>query len=178
MMSGLAGAVQEQVSSVADHVSRQVQEQASHLSESARSAATGATQRLRASAENQKDAGADFISDFAGAVRSAAGAFETQSPLASRYIERAAEQIDSVSDALRQRNLGELLGGIQDFARRQPTAFLGMSVLAGFAAIRFLKSSASNGTRDAHALNGAASESEHQRHLAGAATGMPQPGST
>jgi hypothetical protein len=29
----------------------------------------------------------------------------------------------------------------QSFARRQPTAFLGMAVLAGFGAVRFFKSS-------------------------------------
>jgi hypothetical protein len=32
--------------------------------------------------------------------------------------------------------------GAQSFARRQPTAFLGMAVLAGFGVVRFLKSSA------------------------------------
>jgi hypothetical protein len=42
---------------------------------------------------------------------------------------------------LRRRDLSELLGGVQDFARRQPTAFLGATVLAGFAVVRLLKSS-------------------------------------
>ena len=31
--------------------------------------------------------------------------------------------------------------GVQSFARRQPTAFLGLAVLAGFGVVRFLKSS-------------------------------------
>jgi hypothetical protein len=44
---------------------------------------------------------------------------------------------------LRKRDLNELLGSVQDFARRQPTAFLGATVLVGFAAMRFLKSATS-----------------------------------
>jgi len=34
--------------------------------------------------------------------------------------------------------------GAQSFARRQPTAFLGIAVLAGFGVVRFLKSSATD----------------------------------
>ena len=33
-----------------------------------------------------------------------------------------------------------MMQDVQSFARRQPTAFLGISFLAGFAAIRFLRS--------------------------------------
>ena len=40
--------------------------------------------------------------------------------------------------------MGELVGQVQDFARRHPTAFLGATVIAGFALIRFLKSSAAS----------------------------------
>jgi hypothetical protein len=36
---------------------------------------------------------------------------------------------------------GKLVADVQGFARRQPTAFLGAAVLAGFAAVRFLKAS-------------------------------------
>jgi hypothetical protein len=176
VMNDLAGAVREQVSSTKDHVARQVQDQVSHLADSAKSAASGATARVRNAAEDQKNAGADFVSSFAGAVRIAADAFETQSPLASDYIRRAARQIDGVSDSLRQRDVGELLSNVQDFARRQPTAFLGISALAGFAAVRFLKSSATPRHGEGR-LNATAAGSENERHLAGAARRMQQPGS-
>ena len=176
MMNKLAGAVSEQVSSTRDHVSQQVRDQASHLAENASGAASEATARLRNAAEDQKNAGADFVGSFAGAIRSAADAFESQSPFASDYIRRAADGIEGVSDTLRQRDLGELLYGVQDFARRQPTAFLGISALAGFAAIRFLKSSAPPRYSES-ALSGTAAGSENERHLAGAARRMQQPGS-
>ena len=45
-------------------------------------------------------------------------------------------------DSIRTGDFNDLLQGAQSFARRQPTAFLGMAVLAGFGVVRFLKSSA------------------------------------
>jgi hypothetical protein len=36
----------------------------------------------------------------------------------------------------------DLVGEVQDFAKRQPTLFFGGAVVLGFAALRFLKSSA------------------------------------
>ena len=65
-------------------------------------------------------------------------------PQAAQYIRLAADQIDSVSDAFRRRDLNQLVSDVQDFARRQPTAFLGMAVLAGFGVVRFLKTSAND----------------------------------
>jgi hypothetical protein len=47
-----------------------------------------------------------------------------------------------VSDSIRNGNFNDLMQSAQSFARRQPTAFLGMAVLAGFGLVRFLKSSA------------------------------------
>jgi len=167
--SELADDLKRQASDVAQDVTRQVKEQASQLTENARAAASGATQKLRSAAEDQKNAGADFVSGIAGAVRRAAGEFDDQIPLAGDYIRRAAEQIDGASDALRRRELAELFQGVQDFARRQPTAFLGASVLAGFAVARFLKSSRSSRPSD-----GSAYRSENARHLAGAADRLPQ----
>jgi hypothetical protein len=77
---------------------------------------------------------------MAGALRRAANEFG-EVPQAAQYIRLAANQIDSVSGAFRKRDLNQLVSDVQGFARRQPTAFLGMAVLAGFAAVRFLKTS-------------------------------------
>ena len=42
---------------------------------------------------------------------------------------------------IRDGSFRDLVEGATDFAKRQPAAFLGISVLAGFAAVRFLKAS-------------------------------------
>jgi gas vesicle protein len=137
----LAGDLGKQASEVAQHATTRVKEQVSGMTESAKELASDAGDKLRDAVQDQKNAGADFISGVAGAVRRAANEFDDHIPQAGQYIRRAAAQIDSASEALRRRDLNELLGGVQDFARRQPTAFLGATVLAGFAVVRLLKSS-------------------------------------
>lgn len=104
--------------------------------------ASGAAEKLMNTAEQQKRAGADYVSGVADSVRRAAGEFEEQLPQAARYIRRAADQMEMMSDSLRRREMRQMLSDVQSFARRQPAAFLGVSLLAGFAAMRFLKSSA------------------------------------
>src|SRR3954452_6945824 len=73
-------------------------------------------------------------------VRRASYEFDGQLPQAGHYIRQAAAQINNVSDALRTRDISELGGDVQEFARKQPAAFFGAAVLAGFAAVRFFKS--------------------------------------
>ena len=75
-------------------------------------------------------------------MRRAAREFDRDLHIAGTYIRKAASQVEVVSDSIRNGNFNDLLRNAQSFARRQPTAFLGMAVLAGFGVIRFLKSSA------------------------------------
>lgn len=104
--------------------------------------ASQAGEKLMDTAEQQKRAGADFMTGVADAVRRAASEFEEPAPQAAHYIRAAADQMNAVSDALRRRDIGQMLSDVQSFARRQPSAFLGASFLAGFAVTRFLRSSA------------------------------------
>jgi hypothetical protein len=83
-------------------------------------------------------------------MRRAAREFDHDLPIAGAYIRKAASQIEGVSDQIKTGNFSDLVSGAQAFARRQPTAFLGLAVLAGFGAVRFLKSSAN----DSHASSG------------------------
>ena len=141
-------------------------EQTASVAESAKNMASQAGDKLLNTMEQQKAAGADFVSGMAGAMRRAANEFGDV-PQAAQYIRLAADQIDSVSDAFRRRDLNQLVADVQDFARRQPTAFIGAAVLAGFAVMRFLKTSTANPT--------ARSPVEHQSHAGqGYGTG-PQP---
>ena len=77
-------------------------------------------------------------------VGHAASEFDDDLPIAGTYIRKAASQVENVADKLRTGNFNDLVQGAQSFARRQPTAFLGLAVLAGFGVVRFLKSSADN----------------------------------
>ena len=128
------------VSAAVREAGSEVSEQATTVADSAKDLASKASEKLLNSVEEQKAAGAVFVSGMAGALRRAANEFG-EVPQAAQYIRLAANQIDSVSDAFRKRDLNQLVSDVQGFARRQPTAFLGIAVLAGFAAVRFLKTS-------------------------------------
>jgi len=108
-----------------------------------RGMASKAGEKIMDTAERQKAVGADYVDSIAGAVRRAAGEFEGQVPQAADYIRYAADQMETMSDSFRRRDISQMFEDVQSFARRQPTAFLGLSFLAGFAAIRFLKSGTS-----------------------------------
>ena len=62
---------------------------------------------------------------------------------ATRLVERANEGLRSLSDRLKNKDLDEIMRDAESFARRQPAVFLGAAAIAGFLAVRFLKSSSS-----------------------------------
>jgi len=109
--------------------------------DAARDVAEGAADRFQDKAEEQQRSGADFVSRFAGNIRQAAHAFESDAPFAARGINSAADYVEDAAEKVRNGTFRDLVDGASDFAKRQPAAFLGLSVLAGFAAVRFLKAS-------------------------------------
>ena len=82
-------------------------------------------------------------------MRQAANHFDADVPVAGSYMRKAAGQIETAADALREGNFSDLVQGAQKFARSQPTAFFGLALLAGFGAVRFLKSASSAPDRTA-----------------------------
>jgi hypothetical protein len=131
---------QAQAVAAARHAASKASEQAASVADTAKDVASKASEKLLDCVKKQKATGADFVSGMAGALRRAANEFGDL-PQAAQYIRLAANQVDSVSDAFRKRDFNQLVSDAQGFARRQPTAFLGIAVLAGFAAVRFLKTS-------------------------------------
>lgn len=109
--------------------------------DAARDVAEGAADRFQDKAEEQQRSGADFVRRFAGNIRQAAHAFEGDAPFAARGINSAADYVEDAAEKVRNGTFRDLVDGASDFAKRQPAAFLGLSVLAGFAAVRFLKAS-------------------------------------
>jgi hypothetical protein len=119
-----------------------IKDHASDFVDAAKDVAGQATDKLKESVDGKKNAGAEYVGSLADTIRRAAREFDNDLPIAGTYIRKAASQVEAVSDSIRSGNFNDLVRGAQDFARRQPTAFLGMAVLAGFGAVRFLKSSA------------------------------------
>jgi len=103
---------------------------------------------IRDRIEDQKDSGADYLGRLADTVRLAGREFDHDLPIAAEYIGLAASTMDEYAQRIRNGDLENLIDGAKDFARRQPTAFLGLTFLAGFGLMRFLKSSSGERSSD------------------------------
>ena len=109
--------------------------------DAAKDVSSGTADQLQSEAREKHRSGADFIERFAGNIREAARAFENDAPFAARGIDSAAEYVEDAAEKIRNGSFRDVVDNATDFAKRQPAAFLGISVLAGFAVVRFLKAS-------------------------------------
>ena len=109
--------------------------------DAAKDVTSGTTDQLQGQVREKQRSGADFIERFAGNIREAARAFENDAPFAARGINSAAEYVEDAAEKIRNGSFRDVVDNATDFAKRQPAAFLGISVLAGFAVVRFLKAS-------------------------------------
>ena len=149
----MARDLKHKAADVTDSLARTVKEQASTLGTTARNLSGEATAKIEDAANRQKSAGASYIGSIAQAVDRAAGEFN-EIPQAASYMRHASGQIQGFADAIDGRDLRELAGEVQEFARQQPTLFFGGAVIIGFAALRFFKSAApSSGSLSPSASN-------------------------
>lgn len=116
------GAASEEVKAGAQDVADTISTEAAHYTAQAKTAA------------------ADEVKDVASALRTAAEEMRTGSAQ-ERTFSQIAEGLADASDAMRDKDLGEMVSAVSDFARRNPMVFLGSAALIGFAATRFAKAS-------------------------------------
>ncbi len=125
------------------------------IGEKAKEATAAATQEAKATVQGvtdtvateagnyagqAKDAAADKVKGVASALRTAAEEMRSGSPQ-ERTFSQIVEGLADASDAMRDKDLGEMVGAVTDFAKRNPMVFLGSAALIGFAATRFAKAS-------------------------------------
>jgi hypothetical protein len=104
----------------------------------------------RSKFSEQQQAAAGSLGDFAGALRKSAEQLKSgEHQSAARFAQSAASGLEQLSGALRNRDLDALLRDAESFARRQPALFFGAAALAGFFAVRFLKSGSSGDAQSA-----------------------------
>lgn len=130
-----AAEAKDQVSQQATSVLDEAKAQGADIADAARG-------RAEDLAEQGKAIGAERAQGLAQAVRHVADDLEGSSPEIARHVRAAAESVEGVSAALRERSVGDLINEVGNFARRQPGAFFGAALVAGFAISRFAKSSA------------------------------------
>lgn len=88
----------------------------------------------------QKDKAAGAIGGVADALRQTSGSMKQSGPLPA-IADQAADTVDRIAEYLQSRNLGDLIGEVERFARREPAIFLGSAFAMGLLGGRFLKSS-------------------------------------
>jgi ElaB/YqjD/DUF883 family membrane-anchored ribosome-binding protein len=105
--------------------------------------------RARSSAADQlntqKTRATDGIGSVAQAIRQSTQHLrDQQHETIAGYVEQAADQLDKLSQQLREKDINEMLSDAQQFARRQPAMFVGAAFAVGLIGARFLKSSNDN----------------------------------
>lgn len=112
---------------------------------------SGTAQKARETFEQAKDTARDKLGEqqraaagglgqLAGAVHKAADQLDGEgNTTVASFAHSAADGLERLAGSLRKKDLDGVLNDVQDFARRQPVAFFGAAMVAGFLAVRFMK---------------------------------------
>jgi hypothetical protein len=96
----------------------------------------------------QKDRAADGLNRVAQALRQAGQQLreQDQAGAAHEYLDSATNQVERVVDYVRSTDVRQMVGQVEQFARRQPALFFGGAFVLGLLGARFLRSSGQNNT--------------------------------
>lgn len=134
---------------------------------------------------SQKDRVADSLGGVAQRLRQTGHQMSDQDDMGlTRYVDRAASQVESFSTYLRQNDIGSLVDDVERFARREPAIFFGGAFLLGLLGARFMKSSRPRPSYDERYYgSSSAYESQYRPYYSGYAepgygTDYGRPGAT
>ena len=109
----------------------------------ANESASTLTSQVQGVMDQQVARGAKVVSDVANSVRRAANELETDTPQLAGLVRGMADRLQDYSRNLEQQSVTDIYQGASDFTRQQPAIVFGLAALAGFFALRTLKSSSS-----------------------------------
>ncbi|PLS78528.1 MAG: hypothetical protein CYG59_18040 [Chloroflexi bacterium] len=130
--------LQQAVNQTQEKVGQVVDQAQETMGQAVDQAKQTATSRLTA----QKDRATDSLVLVAQALRQTGQELRGQDQgMISEYIDTAAQQVERFYRFLHGRDVNDLVGEVERFARRQPSLFLGSTFALGLLGARFLKSS-------------------------------------
>jgi len=101
-----------------------------------------ARQRVQERVEEGKSQVAESLDAVASTLRRSGSSLrDQQQPGAGGYVDQVASQIERAAGYLQRADTGEMVRGIESFARRQPALFIGAAFAMGVLGARFLRSS-------------------------------------
>jgi hypothetical protein len=110
--------------------------------DTARQLVSQGTDRARSGIEDTKYRAARELGSVADALRGCGGDLGAQeNSMLAPYVERVADQVSRVANALETRTVDDITQDVREFARRNPALFLGGCFAVGVLAARFLKAS-------------------------------------
>jgi ElaB/YqjD/DUF883 family membrane-anchored ribosome-binding protein len=102
------------------------------------------TQQVKELLDRQVSSGADVVGHLAGAVKRAAQELDRDTPQLAGLIRTAGDRMNGYAEDLRDQSVDQLVRTASAFTRRQPAMVFGLAALAGFLALRTLKSTPSS----------------------------------
>jgi gas vesicle protein len=106
-----------------------------------------AGEKIESRISESKTKAAETLSGVASTLLSSSQQLrENNQDGAGRAMERAAEGVERFASYLQQTNVDDVVGQVQEFARRQPAAFIGGAFALGFIASRFIKAKSPSGS--------------------------------
>jgi len=107
-----------------------------------------ATDATRSQLTTQKSRAADSLGVIAESLRTSGDRLrERHEDGAGKLFNEAADQLQRFAGAIEGRDVNEMVGEVERFARRQPAVFLGGAFAIGLISARFFKSSGRNAER-------------------------------
>lgn len=133
----------------ANQVIDQVQEQAHQVTKEVRQQANQLVSTMQEQASTvvgeQMDQATNTVGSVASALRQSSRELHAENQgFIAQYVDEAADQLDRVATYLHNSDpsdFNNIIGDVEDFARREPALFLGGAMVAGLFLSRFLKSS-------------------------------------
>jgi hypothetical protein len=105
--------------------------------------AANITDEVKGLLNRQVGGGADILGSVARSARLAAADMDRDAPEIAGLVRTFASRVDGYSQNLRGQSVDQLWRNAADFTRRQPAVVFGLAALAGFFALRLVKSSPS-----------------------------------
>ncbi|WP_374473102.1 hypothetical protein [Phenylobacterium sp.] len=162
-MGGQAGAAPDEGGGATGSTKEMIGKAGQTVRQEAAHFASQAQQRAAGEIEKHKATATQTLGSFANAIRRAGDELSTSDQsMAARFVGQAADGLENFARALSEKRPEDLLDTVRDFSRRNPTAFVAGTVLAGLALGRFLRSSEPGGEMGFAANAGGADWTENE----------------
>jgi len=111
------------------------------IREAASETAATVTSEIKQLLDRQVDGGAQMLGNVARSAKRAAEDLDRDSPQVAGLVRAFASRVDGYANNLRDQSFDQIVKTAADVTRQQPALVFGLAAVAGFVALRALKSS-------------------------------------